>query len=184
MIEHQPLLQSNDNNEVVLRLERYEDIFSSFDIRPYAKRALSADFLEELKWAAADKADGKVELTLLMPTKDKNEYHETIIKERLTEHFRKHHRDLLEEKRHVTRVGSAMVAAGVACMGLATLIVTAGAEQGFFFSFLVLLLEPAAWFLLWEGMDQIIFTSREKNPELEFYRKMSNSHEHIAFKAY
>jgi len=35
-------------------------------------------------------------------------------------------------------------------------------------AFLLVFLEPAAWFMLWEGMDQIVFNSKEINPDLDF----------------
>jgi len=35
-----------------------------------------------------------------------------------------------------------------------------------------------------EGMDQIVFNSKEINPDLDFYRKMSDSHERTYFKSY
>lgn len=180
-----PLLQSTETDEIVLRLERYEDIFSSFDIRPYAKRSLSVDFLDELKRGASDKTDGeKIELVLLMPAKDTNEYHETVIKERLAEHFKKQYRLLLGKKGHTTRVGVGMVAAGIVCMAFATLIVSGDSARGFLLSFLLILLEPAAWFLLWEGMDQVIFAARSNASEVDFYRKMAGAHNKISFKAY
>jgi len=51
-------------------------------------------------------------------------------------------------------------------------------------SFLIVFLEPAAWFLLWEGSDLILFSSREINPELNFYKKMLASRDNIVFKSY
>ena len=40
---------TEEKAEVGLRLEKYDDIFSDFDVRPYSARALSVDFLEEIK---------------------------------------------------------------------------------------------------------------------------------------
>ena len=75
-----------------------------------------------------------------------------------------------------------MVMLGILCMIAATLIVFKDPSQNLLLSFLVIFLEPAAWFLLWEGMDQIIFNSKDINPELEFYKKMASSNMHICFK--
>lgn len=182
-LDHSPIEQ-DETSDIVLRLDRYGDIFSDFDVRPYSKRALSVDFLEEVKRAARDKSDGKTELILLMPEKQRNEHEELIIKERLAEHFKKHHGLLLNEKRRVKKVGAEMVALGVLCLLAATVALFKNSSQNFLLSFLVVLLEPAAWFLLWEGMDQIVFTSRNANSELDFYHKMSTAHEHISFKSY
>ena len=77
-----------------------------------------------------------------------------------------------------------MVALGIIAMVVATFVVFQDPSQNLMLSFLVVFLEPAAWFLLWEGMDQIIFNSKKINTELYFYRKMFNSHRRINFGSY
>jgi len=42
-------------------------------------------------------------------------------------------------------------------------------------TFLSVLSEPAGWFLFWEGLNLIIFQSKKKVPELDFYKKMSKA---------
>jgi hypothetical protein len=169
--------------EISLRLEHYDDIFSDFDIRPYSKRALSVDFVDEIRRAVRDKNGDGIELVLHAPEKDRNESQEATIKERLIAHFNRHHHLLLDEKRRVMRLGLGMVSLGIVFMILATLIIFKDPAHNVLLSFLVVFLEPAAWFLLWEGMDQIIFNSKNINPELSFYRKMSHVHGRILFKS-
>jgi hypothetical protein len=173
-----------ETSEISLRLEQYDDIFSDFDIRPYSKRALSVDFLDEIKRASYDKNEGEIELTLHAPEKERNEAHELVIKERLAAHFKRHYAMLLKEKRHVMQLGISMVVMGVIFMIAATFIVFEDPTQNLLLSFLVVFLEPAAWFLLWEGMDQIIFNSKNINPDLDFYRKMSDERAHVSFKSF
>lgn len=170
--------------EIYLRLEQYSDIFSDFDIRPFSERALSIDFIDEVKRAASDKEEGGLELILHAPEKDRDEFTEEIIKERLAAHFKRHYHLLLKEKRRVMKLGISMVIMGVIFMVLATFIVFKDPTENLFLSFLVVFLEPAAWFLLWEGMDQIIFNSKNINPDLNFYHKMSDAHKRIYFKSY
>ena len=170
--------------EIYLRLEQYSDIFSDFDIRPYRERALSIDFLDEIKWAASDKDGSGIELMLHIPEKDRNEAEEEVIKERLTTHFKRHYHLLSKEKRRVMKLGLTMVFLGIISMIAATLIIFKDPADDLFLSFLVVFLEPAAWFLLWEGMDQIVFNSKNINPDFNFYRKMSNSRGQIHFKSY
>lgn len=181
-MRHRPSLA--DISEISLKIDKYEDIFSDFDIRPYSGRALSVDFLDEVKRAARDKGENGIELILNVAEEKRSEFHETTIKERLASHFGRHYRLLAEEKRHVTRLGGGMMALGVLCMIAATFIIFEDPSQSLFLSFLVVFLEPAAWFLLWEGMDQIIFHSKNVDPELEFYRKMTDSSGNIHFKSF
>lgn len=173
-----------ETSEINLRLEQYDDIFSDFDMRPYSHRALSVDFLEEVKRAARDKNDGEIELVFHAPDKERNEQHESVIKERLAAHSRRHYHLVLKERRRVLRLGMGMVFMGIICMVVAAFIVFEDPTQNVLLSFLVVFLEPAAWFLLWEGMDQIIFNSKNVKPELDFYRKMSNAHNRMHFKSY
>ncbi len=181
-MRHRPSL--SDTSEVSLKLDKYDDIFSDFDTRPYSGRALSVDFLDEIKRATRDKDDNGIELILNVSETTRSEFHEATIKERLAAHFGRHYRLLLEEKSRITRLGVSMVAVGILCMIAATLIVFKDPSKSLLLSFLVVFLEPASWFLLWEGMSQIIFHSKEVDPELEFYRKMENSNGNVHFKSY
>jgi len=173
-----------ETHEIPLRLEQYDDIFSDFDLRDYSQRALSVDFLEEIKRASRDKNVGGIELVLFAPEKERNETHESTIKERLAAHFRRHHDMLRKEKKGVLKLGISMVVLGIIFMVLAAYFVYRGASENLLFSFFVVFLEPAAWFLLWEGMDQVVFNSKNIDPELQFYKKMSDSHAHVHFKSY
>lgn len=174
-----------DSSEISLRLDHYDDIFSDFDIRPYAKRALSVDFIEEIKRASADKKAGEVELVLHVPESDGHgEIHHAVIRERLVEHFKKHCQLLTRQKNRVLMLGWTMVFLGIVSMIAATSIIFEDPTHNWLLSFMVVFLEPAAWFLLWEGMDQVIFSSRQINPELGFYRKMSHKDAKIYFHTY
>lgn len=182
-MEHEPLA-TTESQVISLRLDQYDDIFSDFDIRPYSSRALSIDFLDEVKRAARDKQEGKIELILHLPKKKRNESHETKIKERLATHFKRHHHLLLQEKRHILRIGIRMILVGILCMLAATFVLFYNTRRNLLLSFIVVFLEPAAWFLVWEGMEQCLYNSKSTNPDLQFYRVMSNSSGHISFKSY
>ena len=38
---------------------------------------------------------------------------------------------------------------------------------------LLVILEPAGWFLIWTGLDDLLSSSRKEMPELNFYTKLS-----------
>ncbi len=172
-----------ETHEISLRLEHYSDIFSDFDIRHLGKRALSVDFIDEIKRATSDVKDDEVEMVLHIPGKDRKEYEETVIKERLVAHFKKHFHLLQTEKKKILRFGISMVILGIISMIFAAFLYSRD-DGSFFSSFLIIFFEPAAWFLWWEGLDQIIFNSKSINPDLNFYRKMMNAHKRISFKSY
>lgn len=171
-----------NTTEIILQLDHYDDVFSDFDPRPLSKRALSTDFLEEIKRAIYDREDNGVDLALLIPSNLRNEENESVIIERLSAHFKRHFDIEKKEKQKVLKRGISMVVAGIIFMLIASFLVFEGSEKTLLTSFLVVFLEPAAWFLLWEGMDQIIFNSKDIDPRLEFYRKMSNENGSISFR--
>lgn len=174
----------NENQQISIRLEQFDDIFSDFDMRDYSKRALSVDFLDEIRRASVDKEVSGVELALYVPEKERNAADEANISERLKAHFERHYNLTLREKRKTLGRGWLMVILGVISMIAATYIVSEDPTSNLFLSFLVVFLEPAAWFLLWEGMDQIIFSSKEIDPELLFYKKMARTPHTVCFNSY
>lgn len=173
-----------ETRDITLQLDHYDDIFSDFDIRPYSKRALSVDFIDELRRAAPDKDDTGIELTLRVPTDLRVEADEEVIKGRLANHFSKHYQALLKDRRNILKGGIIMVIMGVVAMVAAALIDFEFQTKNFYHSILIVFLEPAAWFLLWEGMEQIIFRPRKVNSDLEVYKKMADTNSKVIFKSY
>lgn len=160
-------------SEISLLIDTYDDIFSDFDPRPYSQRSLSDDFLFEAKKASRKTPSDWMELKFLIPENIRNKSHENIIKRRLKEHFSKHFTLLKKEAKNMINEGLFFVALGIVLMLIATSIMFNQYEKNFFMSFLVVLMEPAGWFLFWEGLRLIIFESKTSKPDLEFYEKMS-----------
>ncbi|MEM4347675.1 MAG: hypothetical protein QW802_03720 [Candidatus Altiarchaeota archaeon] len=162
-------------SEISLWLDSYDDIFSDFDPRPYSERALSDDFLSEAKKASRGKASGMIELKLLIPKHNRDESKEKIIKRRLRDHFRKHSNLLGREIENVKKKGILFTLFGILLMVLATTVLfNQPEEKNFLMSLIVVILEPAGWFLFWHGLDTALFESNKIRPEFEFYQKMSN----------
>jgi len=156
-------------------LDSYGDIFSDFDFRPFSKRATSADFLEEAKRASVDK-DDKINLQLYVPREKRNIRDETKIKERLHEHFKKHHHLLHKEAKQIRNKGFYFIFFGLLMMVVATLVLFRYQSQSsLYVNFLIVFLEPGGWFFFWEGLRLIIFESKNNQDDLIFYRKMANS---------
>jgi hypothetical protein len=156
---------------ISLALETYNDIFSSFDPRPYSERALSSDFLVEMKNASRDLPGGGIQLTLLMPSGKRNIAYEAIIRRRLKEHFKHRYDKVHTEVSRIKKKGYLLVAIGMA------MIVAGGflkmMENHTFWSNLIMfLVEPGGWFLGWTGLDHFFYLVKEKEPESSFYDKM------------
>ncbi len=161
-----------NSNEINLRLNTYEDMFSSFDPRHYSERSLSQDFLDESKRAARDLNENELELILLIPKEKRNFEQEGVIKKRLKDHFKKHAEQLKIESRKTLYKGIALTLFGLFLMSIATMILFNNGKN-LSYSLLVIWIEPASWFMVWYGLD-IIFYMRNKI-ELEFYQKMAKA---------
>lgn len=167
--------------EIGVWIDTYDDIFSDFDSRPFLQRALSDDFLLEMKRASRDKPSGATELKILAPAKIRSFAVEAMIRKRLKEHFRKHYLRIENEIREIKRRGLKMILGGMFMIGIATYLLSLDVKS-LWKNFLVVIFEPGGWFLGWTGLDQFFYSINEKKPDLEFYEKMANAE--IEFASY
>jgi hypothetical protein len=165
---------------VSLWLDTYEDIFSDFDPHPYGQRALSEDFLAEAKRAVRDRRDDVPELRLLIPAHVRNLESEATIRKRLRDHFRRHADRLARERRRGIWVSLGIAAAGFAVMTASALL--RRQPETVTRTVLHVLLEPAGWFAVWFGLDQLFYGTRELTREHAFYGKMARAD--VVFTAY
>lgn len=161
--------------DVKLIIQGYEEIFSEFDPRALSERGLSGDFLFESERAVMAKSVEKIDFLMLLPEKSRNLAKEKTIRERLKKYFKKHYEIMQHEKKKIVNKGIAFTVSGILLMLIATILFFKFKEESFLTSFLVVLLEPGGWFLFWEGLDLIIFSSKDKVPHLNFYKKMADA---------
>ncbi len=164
--------ESEKQANISLILDTYDDIFSDFDPRPYSERAMSDDFLNEMRNASRDKPSGGIELTLSMPADKRNLTKEGLIKRRLIEHFKKHHLEMQREYKRIRNKGITLAAIGISMITAASYLASLKLES-FWFHFLIILLEPGGWFLGWTGLDQLYYTIEEHKKDMRFYDKMT-----------
>jgi len=161
--------------EVKLTIDGYEDIFSEFDPRPLSERGMAGDFLFEAERAIMSKSVEKIDFLMLIPEKNRDLRKEKTIRDRLNEYFKKHYEIMNKEKKKVIRKGIGFTISGIILMLVATILFFKFKEGDFLTSFFTILLEPGGWFLFWEGLDLIIFESKETAPNLKFYKRMSKA---------
>jgi hypothetical protein len=174
-------------SEISIVLKEYDDIFSDFDPRMFDKRALSDDFLIQIKRASVEKKEGVIELSFLIPAEIQKSDVEAMIKKRLRDHFKKHYEQIRKDVSKIKKRGTIQIflGVGIAVFGAMFLSPVSGVPENILEliqGVLFLLLEPAAWFTIWTGFDRIFDTWKELEPDLEFYRKMSKCE--IAFTIY
>ena len=156
--------------EISVLLDTYDDIFSDFDPRPFISRALSDDFLLEAKRAARDK-EGVFDLSFMIPKKLRNFEHEVLIRRRLREHFKKHALLLEQEMNKIKMKGIFMIIIGVLTILIASFLYSL--EGRWIVNLLIVIFEPAGWFLFWIGGEKLVYERKEIYPDYEFYHKMT-----------
>lgn len=158
---------------ISLILDSYDDIFSDFDPAPITEKAISHDFLAECKRAAFEKPlDQDLELRILVPKRKRKISEELKIRKRLQGHFTRHYHMTHKEMKDIKRDGTGWFLIGGVLIMIAVLI---QAYEGFLFKFLLVLFEPAGWFMMWTGLEKIFSEVKEKHPEYEFYTKMAKA---------
>jgi hypothetical protein len=163
-----PLREGN----IALILDSYDDIFSDFDPRLYSQRALSDDFLSECRRASRDKQESGLELRFFVPNKKRSLSEEMMIRKRLKSHFEKHYTEKLRNLKDIKTRGFLWVLVGAIALLISTSIEK---YQNFFIDFLFIVSQPAGWFLMWSGLEEIFIAPRDKRPELDFYKKMAKA---------
>jgi hypothetical protein len=175
-------ISSSGRKKIIsLWLDDYDNIFSDFDPRPYSTRTLSDDFIDETKKVTYEAKPGLFDVTFLIPQNKRNRNMEKVINRRLHAHFNKHHQMLEKEFRNLRRKGFLVCLLATFLMFTATSMVYLE-DQHPVFSYILVLLEPSAWFAWWFGLDHIFYISKANRHELEFNRKMSRAE--IRFDAY
>ncbi len=169
-----------DISEISLILDTYDDIFSNFDPRSYTYRSLSEDFLIQAKKASHNKDFENLELRLLIPKRLRNTSTEAQIKRRLLDHFSRHFHNAQADIRKSRMTGVKKLIVGAALGALAAYL--AFYEHSLPAAAILIVLQPASWFTMWTGLEDIFNISEQKKSALSFYEKMARCQ--IAFIPY
>lgn len=162
------------HTEINILLTSYNDVFSDFDPSAYSERTLSDDFIIQAKKISKSKSGNNMMLRLLLPTSMRNEHDEKLIIERLHAYFISVYKQLKNEVRKANVKGLTLVLIGVIIMIAASYISFIKPDK-YHVHLLLVLFEPAGWFLLWVGLDHLVYSLKDTKRELAFYLKMTTS---------
>jgi hypothetical protein len=174
MIESEEKQELLKMSEISLWLDTYDDIFSDFDSRHYSERALSQDFLNEIKRASRDKKSGQIEIRFLIHKEMRNLNHENFIRRRLKSHFKHHYEELRKDMNAVRKRGIVFTIIGALMITVSTYLAWLRLDN-FLATSADTLMAAGGWFTGWTGLDQIYYGSKEISPDMDFYEKMSNA---------
>ena len=160
--------------EISILLDSYDDIFSDFDPSEYSERTLSDDFIIQTQKISKNKDGAKMSLKLLLPTLARNEEDEKVIIQRLHSHFKDAYQQVKSDVKKANRKGIVLTGIGTVLMVAASYLSFMKPEK-YHLHFLIVLFEPAGWFLLWAGLDHLVYLSKSKKNDINFYAKMVKS---------
>lgn len=161
-------------------LDNYDDIFSDFDPRHYSERRLSDDFLAELRKVCSETEDNANDLILQLPAAKRNADTENILTKRLHTHIKQNYQRFKNRKRGIRKMATFTLFIGLLLM-LGASYLSSLNSRNFILSALLILVEPTGWFLVWYGLDEVFYRTKQNKNELEFYRIISKSR--ISFSA-
>lgn len=163
-----------DGRQISIWLDSYDDIFSDFDPRPYSERILSDDFIAELKKVSREEVFDISELRLLLHEKVRSPESEPTIIKRIHTYFRKGNNRLARRMKIIRGSAILLALSGMVLILLASYISGMNSDK-FYMKILFVLFEPAGWFFVWTGMDDLFFTGRKRKDELDFFSKMAKT---------
>jgi hypothetical protein len=168
-------------SELSIWLDDYDDVFSDFDSRPINERSLSDDFLVEVRKMVREKPTGAIELKLLIPAAKRKKELEAMVVKNLHAYFKHAGEAIKNEMDKTRRRGFLLAGVGFLVMILTAYLVSIS-NRSFIFNAMQIILEPSGWFMVWSGMDNIFYNSRQRKPNLDFNSKMG--HAEIIFVSY
>ncbi|MBL7931283.1 MAG: hypothetical protein JNL60_05260 [Bacteroidia bacterium] len=168
----EPLTLASSKNDISLWVDCYDDLFSDFDLRPYTSRNISDDFLREVKKLSHESDMQVDDLVLYLPKNARNRDSEAIITRRLHNHFIKNLHFFQKKRKSERKKDLLLSLLGLSMMLTAGYISSSGSRT-IWVHVLLVVFEPAGWFLVWINLEHLINSSRREKPELEFYLKLS-----------
>ena len=160
--------------EINILLKSYHNIFSEFDPNSYAERTLSDDFITQAKNISENKKGNKMLLKLLLPANMRNAQEEKVIVNRLYSHFKSIHQQLNRSVKNKNINGLLLALVGISLLIAASYLSFTKPEK-YYLHLMLVLFEPAGWFMLWVGLDHLVYASKNTKKELAFYSKMIKS---------
>ncbi len=164
-----------DIKEISIAIDTWDDIFSDFDPRPLGSRALSEDFIAELKKRYRETRKGAFLVTIYAPISLKNAESEKAVTQRLKKHFKHRSMQRQKELNRIRKRGGMFVMMGICFLGFLTIITYFQLYRALTIEIMGIIFMPLGWFGIWEGFSKIIDTSPMVIQEEKLFNKLSKA---------
>jgi len=164
-----------DLKEISIVIDTWDDLFLDFDPRPFSERALSEDFILELKKRYRETPKGQFTVTIYIPPSFNNDSQEKIITQRLKKHFKLRFLQVQKELNKIRIKGIISVIFGIVSLGFLTFITYFHIFSQLTIELLSIVLMPLGWFGVWEGFSKIVDASPKFVEEEKLSNKLSKA---------
>ncbi len=164
-----------DIKEISLAIDTWDDIFSDFDPRALNVRALSEDFIAELKKRYRETRKGTFLVTIYAPISLKNAESEKAVIQRLKKHFKHKSMQRQKELSRIRKRGIVFVLMGICFLGFLTISTYFQLFKEITIEILGIIFMPLGWFGIWEGFSKIIDTSPMLIQDEVLFNKLSKA---------
>ncbi len=166
---------ASDLREITIQLDNYDDIFSDFDPRPYHSRELSDDFVKEIRRRYLEDKRGRFEVRFTMPSSERDLKEEALIKKRLREHFASMTAREEDTVSSIRTRGYIYIVIGAIVLVADVFALFVLNESSVFYKILSVLLVPAGWYGMFEGMGKVIDQPNEALERKSVYEKFEKA---------
>jgi hypothetical protein len=158
--------------EIAIALDTYDDLFSDFDIRGYGERALSKDFLDELRVRLRRmRPEGDLAIVFLIPATQRNKADEELIIKRLGSFYADRCESCRREGVKALQRSLVFVATGI-ILSIAASFAVGYLHLNPLFSDFVLI---PSWFFVWSGIENFLKSREEIGRKKRYYGALAAS---------
>jgi hypothetical protein len=168
-----------DFQEITVAIDALDDIFSDFDPRPLAQRALSEDFLKEIQKFYRESAVGGLTVVFLGPLNIKKQFEQNMHEKAIINHLRQ------EFKRRANRNRTAINqirGRGLVYLAFGTALLLTLTLLGYFqflnklsIEIIGVLFMPLGWFGVWDGFSKQVDLPFRLKEDLVMYENLAKA---------
>ncbi len=173
-------LKIKDFKAITVAIDNLDDIFTDFDPRPVEQRALSEDFLQEIKKFYREGASGQLTINFLAPIKLQKHLLKNRLDLAIVNHIKQifKHKVLINKKilRQEQKRGLFFLIFGIIFLLIITLFGYYKTLDNLTFDLLGVVFIPLGWFGIWEGFSKVIDNPIKLQEETKMFEKLAKAH--------
>lgn len=172
-------IQIKDFQEITVAIDTLDDIFSDFDPRPLAQRALSEDFLQEIKKFYRESPSGRPTIVFLGPIALREQLNKNFLEKAITNHLHQEFkRRAMENMKIIMKIrgtGFFYIISGTSLLLVLTFLGYFQILNKLSLEVIGVLFMPLGWFGVWEGFSKMVDTPLKVKDDAVMYEKLAKA---------